>query len=626
MCVFCSNFREGEMAAGVHNELQQLSLNGETDADDSNDLNCRTFFRSYTEDGKMYSQCLKCSKTLSGKSKANLERHLTTIHRMKFTNITPKLPKEEITLKIRMGPATVFRAYVHNLTLDGRPLASVNDGGMRMLIDPMLQAFEANKVHIDLSIPRVKKYLTKYSEAVKAAIRQEVKDNIVHVKLDLARRQRKSVLGINVQYMKNDEIVVRTLSMMQTNSGEYICALLMQSLDEYNIKYSQVHTITTDNGTNVLRVVDLLGEVENAEIFADDGCGLNGLFCDERVDDDNMNSSEDSDENDDGVGVSDEDQASLNAAVELFEAKTKILNGIRCAAHTLQLVINTALKQTNNAKKLISKCRRIVKSLLAPNMLNLIRQRNFRSPKIDCLTRWSSTYYMLERFVELKDFYISMISFMPSKCKMNESDWHNLDGILRILRLFESLTKKLQAVNFTVADFYGAWQELKMEMVDLIGVELVDNILVQMEARESEMMQNDIIYSCVFMDPRYRILLTEGISSSNKNRYEGKTNVFTLNTKKILKEIYCCTDVHSMICLFLILNQIKKHVQSNISSVFGKRNAILSVNSIKQSVTISHTLRMRRLLALTGWKCFFAKKKWNCKSLLILTPITLKIN
>lgn len=145
-------------------------------------------------------------------------------------------------------------------------------------------------------------------------------------------------------------------------------------------------------------------------------------------------------------------------------------------------------------------------------MLNLIRQQKLRNPKIDCLTRWSSTYYMLERFVELKDFYVSMISFMPVNCKMNDSDWHNLDGILQILRHFELLTKKLQAVNFTVADFYGAWQELRNEMESLAGVELVDNILIQMNDRESDMMRTDIIYSCVFMDPRYRILLTEGIS------------------------------------------------------------------------------------------------------------------
>lgn len=106
-----------------------------------------------------------------------------------------------------------------------------------------------------------------------------------------------------------------------------------------------------------------------------------------------------------------------------------------------------------------------------------------------------------------------MFSFMPSNCKLNDSDWHNLNGILNILSFFESTTKRLQAVNFTVADFYYAWHELKLELEAFTGVELVDNMLAQMEIRKSELLQNGIVYSCVFMDPRYRILLTEGISS-----------------------------------------------------------------------------------------------------------------
>lgn len=414
------------MATGVQNELERMSLNSDMDADDESQLNFRTFFRTYTQDGKVCSQCLveRCSKILSGKSKANLERHLIAVHRMKFSNDTPKLPKDEITLKIRMSPALVFRAYVHSLTLDGRPLASVNDGGMRLLVNPILDAFRKNQLHLDLSIPRVKSYLTKYTEAVKAAIRNEVKNKIVHVKLDLARRQRKSILGINVQYMSAEKIAVRTLSMMQTNSshtGEYICAMLMQTLDEYNIKYSQVHSITTDNGSNVLKMVNLFGQVENAELFADDDCDLNDLFCHDNANDSNNNASDN--ENDNGeVGAVDEVQSSLNEAVEIFEMKTNILSGIRCAAHTLQLVINKALNQTDYAKKLIAKSRRIVKSFMTPNMMNLIRQQGMKSPVIDCLTRWSSTFYMLERLLELKEFCSSMSSFMSAKCKMSDSD------------------------------------------------------------------------------------------------------------------------------------------------------------------------------------------------------------
>lgn len=502
------------MAASIEKELQQLTVVDETDEHDVVALDCRTFFRTYTENGKTFSECLveNCrKKKLCGKQKFNMERHLTTIHQMKFHNPATAFPKKEMILKIRMSPAKLFRAYVCSLSVDGRPLASVNDVGMRMLVDPMLDAFKEAKVHLNLSVPTVKRYLFRYTDAVKTEIRNEIGDSIVHVKLDLATRMKKSILGVNVQFMKDDKIVVRTLSMLQTESahtGEYLCALLMQILDEYCIKYSQVHTITTDNGKNVLKAVQLFGEMESTDFFGDDGPDLNAMFDDENT---ITNSTSDSDENQ-PVCEDDSIEANLDEALSLFREKTSILNGIRCAAHTLQLVLNVAMRETDYVKKLIAKCREIVKTLLTPSMLNLIRQQKLKQPKIDCLTRWSSTFYMLERLVELKHFYSSMISFMPASCTMTDSDWLNLDGILRILRHFESATKKLQADNFTVADFYCTWQELKMEMQSLSGVEFVDKILAQMEIRESDMMRNGIVYSCVFMDPRYRILLSEGIN------------------------------------------------------------------------------------------------------------------
>lgn len=508
------------MAAAL--ALHNLSSVDNSD-DESDTLDCRTYFRSYKENEKYYSECLveNCHKRrLAGKQKFNLERHLSTVHNMKFVHHVPELPRKEITLKLQMDPALVYKAYVENLAIDGRPLVSANDGGMRKLVNPILQAFEKAKVHLDLSVTTVKAYMVKYTSALKSEIKQEVKNNIVHMKLDLARRHRRSVLGINVQFMKDDEIVVRTLAMMRTNSshtGEYICELLMQTLDEYDIKYSQVHTITTDNGKNVLKSVRLFGAMENAESFQSDDLGSDDLCLDDFFNE--LSTDEEANENiDESSGGNNEEnidqlETNLNSAVSILQAKTQILNGLRCAAHTLQLVINVALKDTNYSSKLIKKCRRVVRTLLTPNMVNLIQQQHLRMPVIDCLTRWSSTYYMLKRLVELKDFYSSMISFMPFNCKLNDSDWHNLNGILNILSFFESTTKKLQAVNFTVADFYYVWHELKLELEAFSGVELVDNLLAQMETRKSELLENQIVHSCVFMDPRYHILLTEGNSS-----------------------------------------------------------------------------------------------------------------
>lgn len=496
--------------AGIQNQMERLNL---SDDDAASALSYRSYFRFMEENGKTYSVCLveHCpKKKLAGKQKSNCERHLRTVHKMaNFIIDKTKSPSAVIWLKVKMSPATIYRAWVQSVAVNGRVIGSFDDSGIRMLLNPYLHAFEQSGVKIDVSIPTLKLYLTKYADDVRAAIQKEVRSKIIHVKLDMARHQRKSILGVNIQYIEDDKIVVRTLSMLQTSSshtGEYICSLLMQILDDFKIKYSQVHTITTDNGRNVLKSVNLFCAVENADLLNEsfDDIGLNEIFIEESV-----SNGEDEDDGDAACAIDHVEQI-VQSAISIFEEKTQIMTAIRCAAHTVQLVVNTALNETDFAKKLINKCRRIVRSLLNPNIFNLIQQQNLRKPIIDCLTRWSSTYYMLERLLELKDFYKSMIAFMPSNCKMNDADWQAMEMILSILKLFEVLTKKLQAVKFTVSDFFAAWTELKCEMESLVGIELVDNILIQINMRENEFLQNNVIYSCVYLDARYQVLLSAG--------------------------------------------------------------------------------------------------------------------
>lgn len=491
----------------MEDQLESLNI---SDDEAATLVDYRTYFRSYNENGKTYSECLveNCSKKkLTGKQKFNLERHLTAIHKIhNFRNEKKSVPHAAITIKIKMSPATIYRSYVEKVALNGRIIGCMNDSGARLLLDPLLQGFANAGVKIDVSIPTLKSYLTKYSEAVKNEIRNEVANTIIHVKLDLASRQRKSILGVNIQFMKDNAIVVRTLSMLQTHSshtGEYICCLIMQILDDFNIKYSQVHTITTDNGRNVIKSAKLFRAVENADL-------IDKTYVDYELDNFFDDQYENNVNNDNETTEDTEDTDNMERIMDVA-AKTQIMTAIKCAVHTLQLVVNVAIANTDYATKLIKKCRLIVKCLLAPNMLNLIRQQNLRSPIIDCLTRWSSTFGMLERLKELKEFYLSVTSFMPAGCKMTDSEWQALNGILGILKWFESLTTKLQSVSFTVSDFYSAWIEIKLEMESLAGIELVDNILLEMQNREADLMQNDVFYSCIFLDPNYKILLTAGL-------------------------------------------------------------------------------------------------------------------
>lgn len=499
--------------ANIESQMENLVM---SDEEDDIVVNYKSYFRECVEDGKIYSECVvdNCTrKKLAGKNRYNLERHLRTVHKMMNFTIVKEMPNTEVVLKIKMNPASIRRAWVESVALDGRIIGCLSDIGARRLLDPLLQAFEKAGVHVDVSTPTLKQHLAECTEKVKSEIRKEINESIIHVKLDLARRQRKSILGVNIQFMKDDQIKVRTLSMVRTrgsHTGEYICSLLMQILDDFGIKFSQVHTITTDNGRNVLKSVELFRAVENAALLdaSVDDIALDALFDDS----DTVVLSESAEESEriEENRSAEEMENIVSDAIHLLEVKRDIITSMKCAAHTLQLVVTVAMENTDYVKKLVKKCRRVVRSLLAPNMLNMIEQQNFRTPIIDNATRWSSTFYMLERLVELKEFYQNVISFLPANCKLTEDDWQVLNSILDVLRFFERLTIRVQAVQFTVSDFYAAWLELKCEMEHLHGIGFVDNILDEMQKRERELLENDVVYSCVYLDARYHILLSAG--------------------------------------------------------------------------------------------------------------------
>jgi hypothetical protein len=69
---------------------------------------------------------------------------------------------------------------------------------------------------------------------------------------------------------------------------------------------------------------------------------------------------------------------------------------IKCAAHTLQLIVRGGLKNST-AKNLIKVCRIAIKLLRKPNILNEAREKGLMNivPRYDCLTRWSSTFIMV---------------------------------------------------------------------------------------------------------------------------------------------------------------------------------------------------------------------------------------
>lgn len=72
---------------------------------------------------------------------------------------------------------------------------------------------------------------------------------------------------------------------------------------------------------------------------------------------------------------------------------------VKCAVHTLQLVVRDGLNGSN-VMKIIQICRIAVKLLRKPKIYNEAREKELLTirPRNDCPTRWSSTFLMVIRF------------------------------------------------------------------------------------------------------------------------------------------------------------------------------------------------------------------------------------
>lgn len=185
------------------------------------------------------------------------------------------------------------------------------------------------------------------------------------------------------------------------------------------------------------------------------------------------------------------------------------ISGIRCVAHTLQLAVIDSLKGST-VEKLLNKVRVLVKKLRNQTYLYLIKKEKLKSPVLDCLTRWHSTLDMLERVQYLKPFILNMSAndSKLNKLSMSNFEWQQVDALCKALLPAKICTKKLQSEQLTLTDFYGAWLTCKIQTQSL-NTNFSNNLSQCLIIREQHIMNNKVLLSAIYLDPRFKNMLTQ---------------------------------------------------------------------------------------------------------------------
>lgn len=188
--------------------------------------------------------------------------------------------------------------------------------------------------------------------------------------------------------------------------------------------------------------------------------------------------------------------------------------GIGCFAHTLNLVVQGALAEVNDS---IVKIKKIVEYFhKSPHGLKKLQetQKQMQLPELklkqDVVTRWNSTYEMLQRIIILKEAIISTLSLTRPDLSLPLEEWEMIKEIVPILKPFYEITIEISAEKSVTLSKVTVLCNLLVSYMSKCystNDKIISMICVfrrDLNIRFGDLERNALYSDCTILDPRFR--------------------------------------------------------------------------------------------------------------------------
>lgn len=218
------------------------------------------------------------------------------------------------------------------------------------------------------------------------------------------------------------------------------------------------------------------------------------------------------------------------------------LKHLGCFAHTLNLVVQSALAFENN---LIDKVKTIVthfrKSTVTNNKFRTYQINNgIDKPKKllqDVQTRWNSTYYMFNRFIELENSLRGTLGLLDKAPQtLNFDEWTIIKESCTILKSFEEATRAVSGESYMTASIVivlaqgllNACKKMSTMEFNKRTLIILEKLINNMEDRDvwKNVEKSKTLCRCTFLDPRFKNIPFNNnalLSETTKNDITEKT-------------------------------------------------------------------------------------------------------
>lgn len=178
------------------------------------------------------------------------------------------------------------------------------------------------------------------------------------------------------------------------------------------------------------------------------------------------------------------------------------------------------MKSQRAVTDLLAKCRGIISHVHRAHNISdrfaEIQKIHFHGniPKVlvqDVATRWNSTYYMIERFVELKSFILLLTSEFDFNYTLTSADWIRMNALLSLLKPFETFTRTFSTEHCFISEIIPSIFTLKSFLSQCndsnAGLEMFKNNLLQSMTERFQITifeENKSLTFATLIDPRYK--------------------------------------------------------------------------------------------------------------------------
>ena len=212
------------------------------------------------EDGTEISVCNQAKKVpnITGSGKpyfhtgnlgAHLKRKRTSTNPNQtamdlFVSVSTEIPKKKL-FQIELSRDEIESAAIEAVTINGLPLSVFEKTGICKLLIPIL-----DKLDITLNRASMKDRVLLQANQLRKQIAAEVEGKHICLKVDIASRNERGFLGINIQYIQEGCLRLRTLAvkeLFERQTGNEIKRCILDVLESFRVNtihvYSGAHLV-----------------------------------------------------------------------------------------------------------------------------------------------------------------------------------------------------------------------------------------------------------------------------------------------------------------------------------------------------------------------------------------------